>query len=249
METIGLIAAMTQESKALLRRVKDAKPMQVGVCHGSSFELAGRRCVQVTSGMGMRRASEAARTLIEAASPSWLISFGIAGGVEAGLEIGDVIEAEWVCRLEGGVTTPLQHLEAWPEAARKTTARALVNRSAHLFVGTAVTTGGSQVAEGQLGGMQHPILEMETAGIAQVASEKGIPLLSIRAISDGPEAPIPIDLADIMDEDGNLHPGRMFMAVLRHPRIVIQGIKTMRNSMIAADNAALAVVEVLSNLP
>ena len=54
----------------------------------------------------------------------------------------------------------------------------------------------------------HPILEMETAGIAQVAAENGIPLLSIRAISDGPRAPIPFNLGEMMDEDANLRAGR-----------------------------------------
>ena len=52
----------------------------------------------VTSGMGMRRASEAARELIKTNAPCLLISFGIAGAVEADLEIGDVVVAEAVLR-------------------------------------------------------------------------------------------------------------------------------------------------------
>jgi hypothetical protein len=42
METIGLIAAMTQESDALLRRIKDSKPIRVGAFYGRSLELYGQ---------------------------------------------------------------------------------------------------------------------------------------------------------------------------------------------------------------
>ncbi len=94
--------------------------------------------------------------------------------------------------------------QPWPDAARQAATQALARRGRRLWTGTAVTTGGSQVMEHMLGGMEHPVLEMETAGIAQLAAEKGIPLFSLRAISDGPRAPIPLDLGEVMDEDANL---------------------------------------------
>jgi adenosylhomocysteine nucleosidase len=247
MKPIGLIAAMRQESDALLRYINDSKPIQVGPFHGRSFELAGQNCVLVTSGMGIRRASEAAQTLIQVVSPRGLISFGIAGGVENELAIGDVIAAEKVCRLEQGVPTPPLPLEPWSSAARESVTRTITGRGARLFVGTAVTTNGSQVNAGQLRRIMHPILEMETAGIALVAAEKGIPLLSIRAISDGPRAPLPIDLGEIMDEDANLRPGKMLMAVLRDPGMILRVGGLMRNVRIAADNAAMVVIMVLRN--
>jgi hypothetical protein len=100
--------------------------------------------------------------------------------------------------------------------------------------------------EDQLGEMRHPVLEMETAGIATVAAEKGIPLLSLRAISDGPCAPIPFDLGEMMDEDANLQAGRLLKAIVRNPRIVFQSRRLMRNSKIAADNAAAALSAALS---
>jgi adenosylhomocysteine nucleosidase len=245
METIGLIAAMTQESEALLRCVKPWKRVAVGPLRGNSFVLTRQNCVLVTSGMGVRRASEAARNLVELNSPQMLISFGIAGAVEADLEIGDVVLAEAVCSLDQGVPGSLMPLEPWPDAARKAAAEVLVTRGRQLFTGTAVTTGGSQVMQSQLGEMRHPILEMETAGIAQVAAEKGIPLLSLRAISDGPRAPIPFDLGEIMDEDANLQAGRLLGAIARNPRIIFQSRQMMRNTKIAANNAAAALVAAL----
>jgi adenosylhomocysteine nucleosidase len=246
METIGLIAAMTQESDALLRWIKGWQRIALGSFSSKCFELSGQICVLVTSGMGGRRASEAARNLVEMKAPRLLISFGIAGAVDADLEIGDVVLAETACRLEQGVPGPLLPLEPWPDAAREAVVQALAKRGARQWAGTAVTTGGSQVMEYQLGEMKHPILEMETVGIAQVAAEKGIPLLSLRAISDGPRAPIPFDLGEMMDEDANLQAGKLLMAVVRNPRIVFQSRRLMRNTRIAADNAAAALVAALS---
>jgi len=92
----------------------------------------------------------------------------------------------------------------------------------------------------------HPILEMETAGIAEVAARMGIPLVSIRSVSDGPQAPIPFDLEAVIDEEYNLRIGRMLMMVLRNPRIVFQSRRIMLNSRRAADHAARAVVAALS---
>jgi adenosylhomocysteine nucleosidase len=246
METIGLIAAMTQESDALLRCIKGQKRTTVGPLRGYSFELSGQSCVLVTSGMGIRRASQAARNLVAMNTPHLLISFGIAGAVEADLEIGDVVLAEAVCRLEHGVHSPLLPLAPWPDAAREAVAQVLAKHGARLLAGTAITTGGSQVTKSQLGEMLHPILEMETAGIAQVAAENGTPLLSLRAISDGPRAPIPVDLGEMMDEDANLQAGRLLKALLHNPRIVFQSGQMMRNTRIAADNAAVALVAALS---
>jgi adenosylhomocysteine nucleosidase len=247
METIGLIAAMTQESAAFLRCVKQWQHFAVGPFRGNSFMISGQTCLMVTSGMGVRRAGEAAQTLVERNTPRLLISFGIAGAVQADLDIGDVILPEAFCKLEQGVPGALTPLASWPAAAWEAATQALAKRGAHLFAGTAITTGGSQVMESQLCELKHPILEMETAGIAQVAAEVGIPLLSLRSISDGPRAPIPFDLGEIMDEDANLKAARLMQMILRNPGIVLQSRHMLRNNRIAADNAAIALMAALSH--
>jgi adenosylhomocysteine nucleosidase len=246
METIGLVAAMVQERDALLRCVRGWKKIALGPFRGHRFELLGQICVLVTSGMGIRRAWEATRCLVEMATPQVLVSFGIAGAVEADLEIGDVVAAESVCLLDQGVPGPLLPLATWPAAAREAIVQALAKRDARLYAGTAVTTRGSQFEEYRPGEMAHPVLEMETAGIAQVAVENGIPLFSLRAISDGPRAPLPFDLGEMMDKDANLRVGKMLKFVVRHPGILLQSRQLIRNTRIATDNAAIALVAALS---
>jgi nucleoside phosphorylase len=125
--------------------------------------------------------------------------------------------------------------------------RQLASHAQRLYSGTAVTTAGSQVSGEQLPGIPHPVLEMETAGIAQAAIQSGIPLLSLRAISDGPRAPIPIDLTTTMDEDANLKVSELLKAVLRNPRIIIQSRRMVRNTARAAESAALALYAALNH--
>jgi adenosylhomocysteine nucleosidase len=248
METIGLLAAMTQESDALLRRVTGWKRIPLGSLRACRFEHAGRVCILVTTGMGVRRAAEATRLLATEYKPRLLVSFGIAGAVEVDLEIGDVVAAEACCEPEAGAPGPLRPLGLWPPAALEAIAQALAARQARLFRGVAVTTRGAQATQGQLGGLTHPILEMETAGIARMAAEKGIPLLSLRAISDGPRAPIPFDLGDIMDDDANLQIGKLLKAVARRPGTLLQVGQLRRSTSLAAENAAIALAAALGHL-
>ena len=246
METIGLIAAMPQESEALLRCIKEWKRIVLGPFRGVRFQLMDRNCLLVTSGMGLKRAMDATRTLLAVASPYLLVSFGIAGAVNDDLHIGDVVVAGTTCLLDRGLPGQFQSLASLSEAAWNAAAQVLQPDGARLVPGTAITTRGSQVVLQQLEEMPHPVLEMETAGIAQVAAEMGIPLVSIRSVSDGPQSPIPFDLEAILDEKYNLRIGKLLTMVLRHPQIIFQSRQMMQNSRKAADNAARALVAALS---
>jgi adenosylhomocysteine nucleosidase len=189
---------------------------------------------------------DATRALLKATSPQFLVSFGVAGAVKDDLQVGDVIVARVTCLLDKGVPSQFLGLASLSDAAQQAAARALQVRGARLFFGTAITTRGSQAVPLQLETMANPVLEMETAGIARVAAEQGITLLALRAVSDGPQAPIPFDLEAVTDEDSNLQIGKLIKMALRHPRIILQSIRLSQNVERAAKNAAIALVAALS---
>ncbi|MFH1523420.1 MAG: hypothetical protein ABIF04_00475 [Chloroflexota bacterium] len=246
MKTIGLIAAMTQESYALLRCVTKRKRTKLGSFRGFRFQLSQYNCVLVISGMGIKRATQATQALLEAIHPQLLVSFGIAGAVREDLQIGDVVVARNSCLLENGVMAQFRPLLALSEAGWNAACQALQPHGARLVHGIAITTRGSQILQHQSNELLNPVLEMETAGIAQVAAEKEIPLLSLRAVSDGPQAPIPFDIEAMMDEEANLRIGKLIKVLLRQPRILLQSRQFMQNSRKAADHAAMALVATLS---
>jgi nucleoside phosphorylase len=196
--------------------------------------------------MGVKRAMDSTRALLAAASPHLLVSFGIAGAVKDDLCIGDVVVAGNNWLFDRGQLDKSRLLSSLSQAAWNAAAQVLQPNGARLVVGTAITTRGSQVLIPPLEEMLHPILEMETAGIAQVSAEMGIPLVSVRSISDGPQAPIPFDLEGVLDEEANFRIGEMLRMVFRNPQIIFQSREMMQNSKRAADHAARAVIAVLS---
>ncbi len=246
METIGIIAAMKQESQAVLRLIEQRNCSDVGPFRCQRFRLADRDCWLLTSGMGLKQAAQAARTLIDAADPQLLVSVGVAGAVNADLEIGDVVASGHACLLEQGLPGPFQPLALLSDAAWQAAVQALQARRASPYHGTAITTRGSQFIQHQPEQMINPILEMETTGIAQVAVEGGVPLLSLRAVSDGPRAPIPFNLEALLDEQYNLRTGEIIKTILRHPQMLLQFRQMGRNTRKAAENAAIALVAALS---
>ena len=246
METIGIIAAMSQESNALLRLIRQSERSDLGPYRCYRFRVSGWECWLLTSGMGIRRAARATRALIDATSPQLLVSVGIAGAANADLEVGDVVASRNNCLFEDGIAGPFQPLGRLSEAAWQAAEKALQSGGAGLYPGTAVTTHGAQSVQQMPEQVENPILEMETAGILSAAAEKSLPVLSLRAISDGPRAPIPFNLEQMMDEQDNLRTGVIIQTILGHPRMLPQLVRMGRNSRLAADNAALALLAALS---
>jgi adenosylhomocysteine nucleosidase len=247
METIGIIAAMSLESNAFLPLIKESRRSPLGPFRCRRFRLVERDCWLITSGVGIRRAAEATRALVEATSPQLLVSVGTAGAVNPGLEIGDVVNAGNTCLLDRGMQ-PIQFrpLSVMSNAARQAAELALQARAARLFSGTAVTTRGYQYVKHQPEQMTNPVVEMETDGIVRVAAEYGIPLLSLRSISDGPQAPIPFDLDALTDEEYNLRIGEAIKAVIKHPQLLAPFLQMGRYAKKAAGNAAIALIAALS---
>jgi len=245
METIGIISAIPQETEALLRHVGQWERIPLGSLRAYRFRLSERDCLLVESGMGIKRAAHAARALLEVANPRFLVSFGVAGAVEDDLHIGDVVLCRTTCILDQGLPDQFHSLASLSDTAWQAVAQALELRGARLYSGTAFTTPGSQMILSGAAIIEHPVLEMETAGIAQVLEEQGIPFLSIRAISDCPREPIPFDLNGTTDEDGNLRLGRLLRMVMHQPKILFQSGRLLRNVRRAADNAAIALSTVL----
>lgn len=245
MEKIGIITAISQETEALLQRVEQWKCIPIGPLRAYRFRLLERDCFLIESGMGVRRAENATQALLACANPHFLVSFGVAGAVEDDLQIGDVVLARNTCSLEQGILSQFHRLASFSDEARQAVAQVLEPRGAQLYSGTAITTRGSQIILRQAETIEHPVLEMETIGIARIAAEKGISLLSLRAISDCPQEPIPFNLDIFTDEEGNLRLGKMIVTVIGQPRILFHSIRLLRNVRRAADNAATALITAL----
>jgi adenosylhomocysteine nucleosidase len=250
MVPIGLIAAMPEECRPLLRRVAGWQACRVGRFSGYRFRLRERDCLLVRSGIGLQRAGEAARALLAEARLSLLVSFGVAGAVRDGLQIGDVVAIGSASLLDGrGRPGPFVDLARWSGPAQAAAAEtlALAGGGARLVWGTALTTPGAQAVQAEALAMENPLLEMETTAIAQAAAEYNVPLMGLRGVSDNPAQPLPIDPGAVLDEDYHLRAGRLIGILARRPGIVLQLGQLRRNTTLAAENAAAAVMAALGS--
>jgi adenosylhomocysteine nucleosidase len=238
METVAFIGAMRQETRPLLRLVGPSRRDWVGRFPCFLFELGGRECVLMETGVGIARATDGARALLSLFRPGLVVSFGIAGAPREGLAIGDVVAARSVHRLKAGTTGPALPLSALSDVAFGAAADALRPSGSRLLRGCVITTWGEQVFSADSAAMENPVLEMETAGVAEACAEAGVPLLSLRAVSDSVEQPLPFSLSDYLDERQQLLVGKLVGAVIRRPSLLPAFLRLGRNAQRAASNAA-----------
>jgi nucleoside phosphorylase len=247
METVAFIAAMRQEARPLLRRIGPSRRDWIGRFPCFRFELCGRDCVLLETGVGIARAADGARALISLFRPGLVVSFGIAGAPRKGLSIGDVVAGRGVHRLAAGRAGIARPLAGLSEAVFAAAAASLLPVEARLSWGSVVTTGGDQELSADPA-MENPVLEMESAGIADACAEAGVPLYGFRAISDSVDEPLPFSLSDYLDERQQLMVGRLSAAVIRRPRLLPALLRLRRNAGRAADNAAAVALAAVQEM-
>jgi purine-nucleoside phosphorylase len=191
--------------------------------------------------MGLEPARKAARRLIEAESPRLLLSFGLAGALGSGLEVGDVVAGERCLMWENGSIGPAYPLASLPVAVHMSAAGATEACGAHYFRGTIMSVRVLQSIEAV--SEEVTVVEMETVGIAQAAAEHRVPLASVRVVSDSPQEPIPFTAC--AEESTCTTLFLLLRQILRNPRILKQLLRLRRNSARAARNLAEAVNAIL----
>ena len=238
MNAIGLVAAMSQEIRPLLRLAGGYRHGRLERFRIYRFQLAGFSCILVKTGVGLKAAAEATRLLVASVAPRLLVSFGIAGSLHDDLRVGDVVFATGVWRLKEGKLQEFRPLWPLADEARRAASDFLRRRESSLFPGTIITTPGTQAVT--LGDEKpvHPVLDMETAAVAEVAARAGIPLIALRSISDTPSEPLPFDLEALTGEDYRPRLGRIAAMILRDPGILARSFRLKANAERASANMA-----------
>jgi adenosylhomocysteine nucleosidase len=191
------------------------------------------------------RAIRATHALFSVTRPQLIVSFGIAGAPTSDLRVGDVVVAHAVRMLAAGAPGRSQVLEQLSETACKAAELALLPRGARFFSGIALTMSGIQAPDLSGLPLEHLVLEMETAGIAQAASGRGVPVLALRAVSDSVDQPLPFDLEIYLDKEQKPRVGRIIAGVVRHPSLLARLNRLRRNAGLAAENSAVALIAAL----
>lgn len=197
---ILLMAALPQEVRPFLRRINARPRRDLGL---PAWDWEPEAAVVALSGMGPAAARRAGETLIRRCRPELLVSLGFGGALTPGLAAGDVVLGEtfWhydpdTRELRASSQPASRSLTHLPQALKKA-GLTIINGS--VVSTTRIIHKGNQSAP--LSGLPHPVLDLETAILAELAAAQALPFLSLRGITDTATEEIPEFLRRAADQE------------------------------------------------
>lgn len=197
---IGIIGAMHEEVVGLKAEMISDRTVKKASMVFEEGELNGRKVVVVQSGIGKVNAAICAQILIDEFGVDTLINTGIAGSLDARIDIGDIVISTDALHHDMDATifgdavgqVPGMDILAFPADERLLTLARKVNEEVNTdirtFTGRIVSGDqfiSSHEAKQRITENFKPLCtEMEGAAIAQTAYLNHIPYVIIRAISD-----------------------------------------------------------------
>lgn len=179
-------------------------------------------------GVGPAAARVSTRTLLEEVRPDHVVVVGIAGGVDSGLQIGDLV-------VPAAVLDELAGPERHPAGFGGATQAGTVLTSAEVIVAA------DEVAALRARGVV--AVEMESAAVGEVCEARGLPWSVFRSISDRlDDGLIDSAVAGLVRPDGKPDMGAVLRLLARHPSRVKALGTLARDSQTAARAAAEAAV-------
>ena len=178
---------------------------------GKLIQLPGGVLVQV-SGVGAKWASLGAKTLLEKGANA-LLSWGSAGGLISKLSPGSLILPKTIIGADQAV---YDTDAAWHRRLCSRLAGYVDLHEEPLAEGTVVLTHSTEKAAlfQQTGAIA---VDMESAAVAAVAKEAGIPFMAVRAIADPVDMTIPQSALTLSDEFGRLNVSRLLKGLAKQP--------------------------------
>lgn len=249
--TIGLMAAMPDETRPLLSRLRGATQLERHPFPLWRAAMGNADLWLIQSGMGTVRAEAAAERLVESASPDVLVSFGFGGGVLPGLSVGDLVVGTGCLFYDGRNFKPAAGIDS---SLAVSVMHALIKGNSIAATAGTIITSGTILAKHLVApripvAAVSPVLDMETAAISAVASRHGIPLIALRAITDDAGEEFGFSLDEFTDADMNISPLRVMATLLRKPRIIPQLVRLARSSKQGGVLLAAAVIAAAEALP
>ncbi len=196
-KTIGVLTAMSVEYRQVASMLHDTATVQSGPHSFLVGTLGENKIVLLQSGIGKTNAASGVTNLIINFHPDFVISTGVAGGIDTRLDVMDVVVGQMVCYHDvfcGDDCDPgqVQGLPKYFEGDKRLTEIAAALDGTVRIVPGLICTGDQFVTRREdLERIKSAYpsalaVDMESAAIAQVCCLWHVPFLSFRIISDTP---------------------------------------------------------------
>ncbi len=210
---LGVVTGLASEAAVISQIIAETDAQVQVVCAGANSERAKRLAGQLVA--------EGAQTLL---------SFGVAGGLSPDLDCGELIVAETL-RGPDGTNYPTD--VAWREALTTTLTEITLHYRQGAILGSARTlreTADKQAAFKDSGCLA---VDMESAAVAAIAAESGLPFLAVRAVADCATDSLPGFVASAVKPDGKPAIGRALAALARRPGDIPATLRLARQTELA----------------
>jgi adenosylhomocysteine nucleosidase len=224
--------------------------MTVLVCFALKEEAAAfRKIVADRSGVavlivgiGRRNAEKSINEFLAANSPGLVLTCGFSGGLKSGLKVGDVLFEIPEQRTGPQTKTRSENIEPFVHKGLL----AAGARPAKFFCAdrVAVTVAEKEKLLAETGA---DAVEMESAAIQEVCRGRGIPCVTVRAVSDAADEDLPLDFNALSKPDKNLDYGKLALAIARSPRKIGALLQLQKKTRHAARQLAAVLEKVVSS--
>ena len=244
---LGLVSALPQELASVLALMPDEAADEVASRRFWRGHLGGRPVVAVLSGIGKVAAATTATLLAERFDVAGVVFTGVAGGLSAGVAVGDVVVAETCLQhdmdasplfprhevpgygcdrfptdagLSGALLNAARTELAAPEAFLSAADRAefgLAQPRAHaglLISGDRFVATAAESAALRARLPDALAVDMESAALAQVCHDFGLPLAVIRTVSDRADDSAHVDFPRFLDAVASRYSARIVARAL-----------------------------------
>lgn len=211
--TVAIFSALGPELELLVRSLDEPRPARLGAWPVWDGAIAGTPVVLARAGLGKVNTAALTALVWQQWRPDVMVFTGVAGGLDPGLAIGDIVIGERSIQHDAGVLGPdgLERYQAGHipfynptdelgfapsevllaravEAARDARLEQVLEHRPRVVVGT-ILTGDQFLADARerselFTSLSAQAIEMEGAAMAQVASQLGSDHLIIRSLSD-----------------------------------------------------------------
>ena len=202
---IGIVCALSREMGYFLDECNRVRKYSGGKFTFRGGKFGDIRIAIVESGMGFANARRATNALIDAHTPSWVLSCGYSGGIRESMRVGDIVMADAIADTHGNELKVDLTMSA--EGQKR------------LHVGRFVTT--DQMIrlvddKRKLAEKYDAIaVDMESLAVAQVCKENGTRFLGVRVVSDDMSQDLPKEIVSVIGDSGSFRVGATLGAMFK----------------------------------
>jgi adenosylhomocysteine nucleosidase len=238
---VAILAPLRREMRALEARTEITHRWSTEPLRAALGQLEGTSVILACTGDGAVNAARSAEALFDRVSAGGVIVVGVAGALSPRLEPGQVLVAREV--IEAGGSVPPPDAEWLRRVLRKTGATPATLVSEPRIVGSSGAKAKSYAA------LPHgtvAAVDLETAALARIAAEHGLPYVALRAISDTAEESLPLDFNLLRDGTGAVDPRRVALRALTRPALLAPLWRMRARIALCSENLARAVYALLA---